>query len=61
MRRAATPERVEIYAAPLRLPLPNIRIPLRPSDDDVALGKAWLLKSPLLSSRKSPCNVRQRT
>jgi hypothetical protein len=38
VRRAATPERAEVYAVPLRLPLPNIRIPLRPSDEDAA----WL-------------------
>ena len=37
VRRAATPERAEIYPVPLRLPLPNIRIPLRPSDEDVVL------------------------
>jgi hypothetical protein len=37
VRRATRPEQAEIYAVPLRLPLPNIRIPLRPSDDDVVL------------------------
>jgi len=37
IRRAATPERAEIDAVPLRLPLPNVRIPLRPSDADVVL------------------------
>jgi len=43
VRRAATPEHAEIYAVPLRLPLPNIRIPLRPSDKDVVLQLQPLL------------------
>jgi hypothetical protein len=36
--RASEPTRLEYYAAPLRLPLPTIRVPLRGSDPDVALG-----------------------
>ncbi|NUQ62250.1 MAG: DUF4058 family protein [Pirellulales bacterium] len=36
-RRGATPGRVELFPVPLRSPLPNIPIPLRPSDDDVVL------------------------
>jgi hypothetical protein len=37
IRRAVQPARVEIYRAPLRERLPNIPIPLRPSDRDVVL------------------------
>jgi hypothetical protein len=37
VRRAATPERAELYRVPLRSSLPNIPIPLRPSDNDVVL------------------------
>jgi hypothetical protein len=37
VRRATRPEQAEVYAVPLRLPLPNIGIPLRPADDDVVL------------------------
>jgi hypothetical protein len=37
IRRAVEPARVEIYRAPLQEPLPNIPIPLRPTDKDVVL------------------------
>jgi hypothetical protein len=37
VRRATTPDRAEIYRLPLRAPLPNVPIPLRPSDQDVVL------------------------
>jgi hypothetical protein len=37
VRRAAEPDELEYYALPLRERLPAIRIPLRPSDDDVLL------------------------
>ncbi len=35
--RAATPTRLEYYPFPLRQRLPSIRIPLRPTDEDVRL------------------------
>ncbi|REJ80262.1 MAG: DUF4058 family protein [Planctomycetota bacterium] len=35
--RATKRDRVELYAMPLWQPLPTIRIPLRPTDDDVTL------------------------
>ena len=37
VRRAVKPETLEYYGFPLRQRLPMIRIPLRPSDDDVLL------------------------
>jgi hypothetical protein len=37
VRRAAEWNVAEIYAMPLRQPLPNIRVPLRPTDEDVVL------------------------
>lgn len=37
VRRASFPHHAESYPAPLREPLPNIPIPLRPSDTDVIL------------------------
>ena len=37
VRRATAPDRVEVYRVPLRMPLPNIPIPLRLSDRDVVL------------------------
>jgi len=37
VRRASDLNRIEFYRAPLRDPLPNIPIPLRPSDADVVL------------------------
>lgn len=37
VRRAAALGRVELYRAPLRDPSPNIRIPLRPADEDIVL------------------------
>jgi len=38
VRRGWRPLRPEVYAVPLREPLPTIRIPLRESDDDVTLA-----------------------
>ncbi|MCY2992327.1 MAG: DUF4058 family protein [Planctomycetota bacterium] len=37
IRRAVPSGRIELYRAPLREPLPNIPIPLRPTDRDVVL------------------------
>lgn len=37
VRRATTPDRAEVYRLPLRTPLPNFPIPLRPSDSDAVL------------------------
>lgn len=37
VHRAAKPDQLEYYPAPLRTRLPNIRIPLRPSDNDAVL------------------------
>ena len=37
LRRAVPSGRVELYRAPLRESLPNIPIPLRPTDHDVVL------------------------
>jgi hypothetical protein len=37
VRRASDLQRVELYRAPLREPLPNFPIPLRPSDEDIIL------------------------
>ena len=37
VRRGAIPRRAEIYGIALRMPLPNIPIPLRPADRDVVL------------------------
>jgi len=37
IHRATKPHRLEIYPITLRKPLPGIRIPLRPHDDDVRL------------------------
>ena len=37
VRRATKQDQVEIYPMPLRQPLPNIRVPLRPTDEDVVL------------------------
>lgn len=37
VRRGAIPRRAEIYGLALRMPLPNIPIPLRPADRDVVL------------------------
>jgi hypothetical protein len=37
VRRGTTPDRAEVYRVPLRMPLPNIPIPLRPPDEDAVL------------------------
>jgi hypothetical protein len=37
VRRAQHPGRAELFHAPLREPLPNIPVPLRPKDADVVL------------------------
>jgi hypothetical protein len=37
IRRAVQPARIDVYRAPLRETLPNIPIPLRPTDQDVVL------------------------
>jgi hypothetical protein len=58
VRRAATPERAEIYAVPLRLPLPNIRIPLRPSDEDVVLRLQPLIDDCYRDGRYQRINYR---
>lgn len=38
VRRAANPEKAEVYHLPLRQPLPKIGVPLRPSDTDALLN-----------------------
>ncbi len=42
--RASRPSRREYYPIPLRQPLPNIRIPLRPTDADVTLDLQALVE-----------------
>jgi hypothetical protein len=42
-RRASRPQQAEVVPVPLREPLPNIRIPLRPADKDVVLQLQLLL------------------
>jgi len=42
-RRANRPDRAELFPVPLRSPLPNLPIPLRPTDDDVVLQLQPLL------------------
>jgi hypothetical protein len=36
--RATKPDQCEVYPIPLRSPLPQIKIPLRPKDDDIVLS-----------------------
>jgi len=43
IRRAARPGEAELYPVPLRQPLPNIPVPLRPTDKDVVLQLQPLL------------------
>lgn len=43
VRRATHPDEAFLYPVPLREPLPNIRIPLRPTDSDVVLQLQPLL------------------
>jgi hypothetical protein len=43
IRRAARRDEAELYPMPLRQPLPNIPVPLRPSDSDVILPLQPLL------------------
>ncbi|MFN0053188.1 MAG: DUF4058 family protein [Planctomycetales bacterium] len=43
VRRGNRPNRPEVYRAPLRHPLPNLRIPLRPTDRDIMLRLQPLL------------------
>ena len=43
VRRANRPSEVEITRVPLRQPLPNVRVPLRPTDSDIVLSLQPLL------------------
>ncbi len=43
IRRAARPGEAELYPVSLRQPLPNIPVPLRPSDEDAVLQLQPLL------------------
>ncbi|MBC8869847.1 MAG: DUF4058 family protein [Planctomycetes bacterium] len=50
--------RAELYAVPLRQPLPNIAIPLRPADNDVVLRLQPLLDDCYRDGRYSRINYR---
>ncbi len=59
IRRAVDRGRVEIYRAPLREPLPNIPIPLRPTDRDVVLQLQPLIDACYRDGRYHHINYRE--
>lgn len=58
VRRASDMQRIELYRAPLREPLPNIPIPLRPSDADVVLQLQPLIDECYRDGRYERLNYR---
>jgi hypothetical protein len=58
VRRADKPHRAELYPLTLREPLPNIRIPLRPSDTDILLQLQPLLDHCYESGRYAKIDYR---
>jgi hypothetical protein len=59
IRRAEQPHRIELYHAPLREPLPNIPIPLRPRDEDVILQLQPLIDACYADGRYSRTDYRR--
>ena len=49
--RAAAPDQSEVYRASYAFPLPSIRIPLRPTDDDIRLPLQSLLDQAYINGR----------
>ncbi|MCY2963552.1 MAG: DUF4058 family protein [Planctomycetota bacterium] len=56
IRRVAQPGICEVYRAPLREPLPNLPIPLRPTDTDIVLRLQPLLDDCYRDGRYSQIN-----
>ena len=54
VRRATKRNVAEIYAMPLRQPLPNIRVPLRPTDEDAVLRLQELIDDCYRDGRYAP-------
>ena len=59
VRRVTRPEDAEVYPVPLREPLPNIRIPLRPTDHDIVLQLQPLIADCYRRGRYSSIDYRQ--
>ncbi len=53
VRRGWRPEQCEVYAVPLRAPLPALRVPLRKKDEDVLLDLQALLEQAYRKGRYS--------
>jgi hypothetical protein len=58
VRRATDPTVAEVYPAPLQKPLPNIRIPLRPTDADAVLRLQPILDACYRDGRYHRMNYR---
>jgi hypothetical protein len=58
VRRASDLQRIELYRASLREPLPNIPIPLRPSDADIVLQLQPLIDECYHDGRYEQLNYR---
>ena len=59
VRRVAQPHRAELYPMPLRQPLPNVRLPLRPSDADILLQLQALIDRCYQAGRYDKLDYRQ--
>ena len=59
VRRVTHPHRGELYPIPLRQPLPNLRIPLRPSDADILLQLQGLIDHCYQAGRYDKIDYRQ--
>lgn len=59
VRRAWRPQEAEVYRIPLDRPLPNIRVPLRPTDEDVLLELQKLVDSCYANGRYTDIDNRR--